>query len=52
MKDEDIIPYYTCFREWLGFMNPGTLFAFQRGQLNLEKIKPIVKEWAADITKK
>jgi hypothetical protein len=52
MQDREIIPYYTCFCEWLGIMNPGTLFAYQRGMLGVEQIKPLVRAWAADITKK
>lgn len=52
MQDKEIIPYYTCFCEWLGIMNPGTLFAYQRGMLNKEQVEPLIKKWAKDITNK
>lgn len=52
MSDDELKPYYVCFCGWLGIMNPGALFAFERGIMDFDKVKPLIREWAADITNK
>jgi len=52
MTKKQLIPYYTCFVDWLMMMNPAVGIQFQRGTMNVEQIKPHVRNWAQSITDK
>lgn len=51
MTKDRLLPYYTCFVEWLMMVNPAVGFQFQRGMMNADQIKPYLHEWAQSITK-